>query len=120
MSCSMAAYSEQLPLFRPEAVEPGDAGGIEELQGEARHLTRVGLVEGGGARELQHAPLAHARAARDLVLAGAREVVQQQALAQAAVVERHDRLDAEVLHQRVEDGGAGDDDVGPRRREPRH
>ncbi len=110
---------EQFALLRAEAMQARRAGGVEELECESRHLAGVRLVERRGARELQHAPLAHARAVRQLVLPGAGEVVEQEALAQAAVVEGHDRLDAEVLRERVEDGGAGDDDVGPRRREPR-
>ena len=111
---------EQLPLLGPEAMEPCRAGGVEELEREVRDLARVCLVERGGARELQHAPLAHTRAVLQLVLPGAGEVVEQEALAQAAVVQRDDRLDAEVLRQRVEDRGAGDDDVRPRRRESRY
>ena len=93
---------------------------VEQLEREPGDLPGVRLVERGGARELQHAPLAHAGAVPELVLAGAREVVEQQALAQAALVERGDRLEAQVLHERVQDGGAGDDDVRARRCEPRH
>ena len=120
MSWSRAAYSSSSRSSGPRRCRPRGARRVEQLEGEPGDLARVRLVERGGARELQHAPLAHAGAVLELVLAGAGEVVEQQALAQAALVERDDRLDAEVLHERLEDRGAGDDDVRPRRREPRH
>ncbi len=119
MSCRSAAYSSSSRSSGPRRCSRAARGGVEELEREPRDLARVRLVERGGARELQHAPLAHTGAVLQLVLSGAGEVVEQESLAQAAVVQRDDRLDAEVLREGVEDRGAGDDDVGPRRREPR-
>ena len=85
-----------------------------------RDVASVRFVGVGGAHEAHHATLAH----RELVNKGgvraAREVVHEHALSQPALRKRRHRRQLEVGDQCLENGGAGDDDVGAIRAEPGH
>ncbi len=118
MSCSRAACAEDLALPLPVAVQPGLPGGVEELQRESLGAAGVRFVEVAGPPEVQHAPLPHREPVQ--VVRVLRQVVHEKALAQPAHGHHLDLLEAQSLHDHVEDGRSAHDDVCPVGVEPRH
>ena len=93
-------------------------GAVEEGKGELRRPAGVLFVEAAGAAELEHAALARRQLAEQVRLPVALQIVDEQAIAQAAVGDAQLRQ-PKLLHEHVEDRRAADDDVGAGRRQIR-
>ena len=92
-------------------VQPGFPGAVEQLQCQSIGGAGVGLVEMAGPAEVKHAPLAHRQPLHVVRVLG--QVVHQKAFAQAAHRHDPDLLEAQVLHEHVENGRPAHDDVCP-------
>ena len=110
--------AEQLALPVAEPVQPQLPRGVEELQRQALDRPRVRLVEPAGPAELQDAALAEPDRLQAAVL-GAREVLDQQPVAQPALAHAEVR-ELQLLHQHVEHRRSADDDVRALRVHARH
>ena len=102
---------EQLALLVAERVKAGLARAVEQLDRQARHMAGVVLVGAAGVHQTPDAALTHAGVAAGGV-GTARQVVHEQAVAQACLAQGRHPLQADVVHQGLEHDGAGDHDVG--------
>ena len=102
--------TQQLALPAVEVMQPARARAVEKRHGQPRDVGGVALVEVADASQPQHALRAHGELLHRRQRLGAQQVVTSRpsrsprALACTTV-------QLQLLHQRFQHGGAGDDDV---------
>src|SRR5262249_8520357 len=85
----------------------------------ADHLPGVRLVEAAAPAQLEDAALAERRLFEEVGVVRSRQIIDGKPLAQAPFADGH-LAQVELFHERLEDGGAGNDYVGPLGIDPRN